>query len=199
MDNTGYVSEVKSPGTFSVRVSGFDKVGNVVTNTKSIAATNEFVKITGVSITTDTVNEGGTIAYKTIPTSVPANLKSVKIELYNQGNSEYVNVNIDSNGKVTGITEDMDGKKFKAKITVVDKYDNTVSNTKEITCKFIVVNVWIEPDTITNTGYLTAFYEPIDSVILSDTGVKVTTNADYVNVDEDKNYHHYHISNLIMV
>lgn len=186
MDNTGYVSEVKSPGTFSVRVSGFDKSGNVVTNTKSIAATNEFVKITGVSITTDTVSEGSTITYKTIPTSVPANLKSVKIELYNQGNSDYVNVNIDSNGKVTGITEDMNGKKFKAKITVVDKYDNAVSNTKEITCKFIVVNVWIEPDTITNTGYLTAFYEPIDSIILTDTGVKVITNANYVNVDEDK-------------
>lgn len=186
MDNTGYVSEVKSPGTFSVRVSGFDKSGNVVTNTKSIAATNEFVKITGVSITTNTVSEGSTITYKTIPTSVPANLKSVKIELYNQGNSDYVNVNIDSNGKVTGITEDMNGKKFKAKITVVDKYDNAVSNTKEITCKFIVVNVWIEPDTITNTGYLTAFYEPIDSIILTDTGVKVITNANYVNVDEDK-------------
>ncbi len=186
MDNTGYVSEVKSPGTFSVRVSGFDKSGNVVINTKSIAATNEFVKITGVSITTDTVSEGSTITYKTIPTSVPANLKSVKIELYNQGNSDYVNVNIDSNGKVTGITEDMNGKKFKAKITVVDKYDNAVSNTKEITCKFIVVNVWIEPDTITNTGYLTAFYEPIDSIILTDTGVKVITNANYVNVDGDK-------------
>lgn len=138
MDSTGYVSEVKSPGTFSVRVSGFDKSGNVVTNTKSIAATNEFVKITGVSITTDTVSEGSTITYKTIPTSVPANLKSVKIELYNQGNSDYVNVNIDSNGKVTGITEDMNGKKFKAKITVVDKYNNVVSNTKEITCKSVI-------------------------------------------------------------
>nr|DAT07200.1 MAG TPA: Right handed beta helix region [Caudoviricetes sp.] len=36
MDSTGYVSEVKSPGTFSVRVSGFDKTGNVVTNTREI-------------------------------------------------------------------------------------------------------------------------------------------------------------------
>ena len=154
MDSTGYVSEVKSPGTFSVRVSGFDKVGNVVTNTKSIAATNEFVKITGVSITTDTVSEGNTITYKTIPPSVPANLKSVMIELYNQGNSDYVNVNIDSNGKVTGITEDMNGKKFKAKITVVDKYDNTVSNTKEITCKSVisVKSITVPSQTITDSG-----------------------------------------------
>lgn len=154
MDNTGYVSEVKSPGTFSVRVSGFDKSGNVVTNTKSIAATNEFVKITGVSITTNTVSEGSTITYKTIPTSVPANLKSVKIELYNQGNSDYVNVNIDSNGKVTGITEGMNGKKFKAKITVVDKYDNTVSNTKEITCKSVisVKSITVPNQTITDSG-----------------------------------------------
>ena len=154
MDSTGYVSEVISPGTFSVRVSGFDKSGNVVTNTKSIAATNEFVKITGVSIITDTVNEGDTIVYKTTPTSVPANLKSVKIELYNQGNSEYVDVNIDSNGKVTGITEDMNGKKFKAKITVVDKYDNTVSNTKEITCKsaISVKSITVPSQTITDSG-----------------------------------------------
>ena len=36
MDKNGYVSEVKSPGTFSVRVSGFDKSGNVVTNTREI-------------------------------------------------------------------------------------------------------------------------------------------------------------------
>ena len=36
MDSTGYVSEVKSPGTFSVRVSGFDKSGNVVTDTREI-------------------------------------------------------------------------------------------------------------------------------------------------------------------
>lgn len=154
MDKNGYVSEVKSPGTFSVRVSGFDKSGNVVTNTKSIAAINEFVKITGVSITTNTVSEGSTITYKTIPTSVPANLKSVMIELYNQGNSEYVDVNIDSNGKVTGITEDMNGKKFKAKITVVDKYDNTVSNTKEITCKsaISVKSITVPSQTITDSG-----------------------------------------------
>lgn len=157
MDNTGYVSEVKSPGTFSVRVSGFDKSGNVVTNTKSIAATNEFVKITGVSITTNTVSEGSTITYKTIPTSVPANLKSVKIELYNQGNSDYVNVNIDSNGKVTGITEGMNGKKFKAKITVVDKYNNIVTNTKEITCKFtiLVKSITVPTQEITDEGFIT--------------------------------------------
>lgn len=154
MDKTGYVLEVKSPGTFSVRVSGFDKSGNVVTDTKSISATNEFVKIAGVSITTDTVSEGNTITYKTIPPSVPANLKSVKIELYNQGNSEYVDVNIDSNGKVTGITEDMNGKKFKAKITVVDKYDKTVSNTKEITCKsaISVKSITVPSQTITDSG-----------------------------------------------
>ena len=36
MDRTGYVSEVISPGTFSVRVSGFDKSGNVVTDTREI-------------------------------------------------------------------------------------------------------------------------------------------------------------------
>jgi hypothetical protein len=36
MDKTGYVLEVKSPGTFSVRVSGFDKSGNVVTDTREI-------------------------------------------------------------------------------------------------------------------------------------------------------------------
>ncbi len=154
MNSTGYVSEVISPGTISVRVSGFDKVGNVVTNTKSISATNEFVKITGVSITTDTISNGNTIKYSTIPPSVPANLKSVKIELYNQGNSEYVNVNIDSSGKVTRITEDMDGKKFKAKITVVDKYNNVVSNTKEITCKsaILVTSITVPNQTITNSG-----------------------------------------------
>lgn len=182
MDNTGYVSEVKSPGTISVRVSGFDKAGNVVTDTKSIAATNEFVKITGVSITTDTVNEGDTIAYKTTPTSVPANLKSVKIELYNQGNSDYVTVNIDDNGKVTGITEGMDGKTFKAKITVVDKYDNVVSNTKEITCKFIVLlsKIYSKPTTITDTGELTTFFEPANATILGGSNVKVSTNSDCV-------------------
>lgn len=154
MNSTGYVSEVISPGTFSVRVSGFDKAGNVVTNTKSISATNEFVKITGVSITTDTISNGNTIKYNTIPPSVPANLKSVMIELYNQGNSEYVDVNIDSNGKVTGITEDMNGKKFKAKITVVDKYDNTVSNTKEITCESVipVTSITVPSQTITDSG-----------------------------------------------
>ena len=154
MNSTGYVSEVISPGTFSVRVSGFDKTDNVVTNTKSISATNEFVKITGVSITTDTISNGNTIKYNTIPPSVPANLKSVKIELYNQGNSEYVDVNIDSKGKVTGITEDMDGKKFKAKITVVDKYDNTVSNTKEITCESVipVTSITVPSQTITDSG-----------------------------------------------
>ena len=36
MDKNGYVSEVRSPGTFSVRVSGFDKSGNVVTDTREI-------------------------------------------------------------------------------------------------------------------------------------------------------------------
>lgn len=154
MNSTGYVSEVISPGTFSVRVSGFDKAGNVVTNTKSITATNEFIKITGVSITTDTINEGDIITYNTTPPSVTDNLKSVKIELYNQGNSEYVDVNIDSKGKVTGITEDMDGKKFKAKITVVDKYDNTVSNTKEITCESVipVTSITVPSQTITDSG-----------------------------------------------
>ena len=181
MDSTGYVSKVISPGTFSVLVSGFDKAGNVVTNTKSISATNEFVKITGVSITTDTINEGDTITYKTIPTSVPANLKSVKIELYNQGNSEYVNVNIDSKGEVTGITEDMNGKKFKAKITVVDKYDNTVSNTKEITCEVIpvtipVTSITVPNQTITNSGNVNYTISPSNATINSSTGKITVTN-----------------------
>lgn len=189
MDSTGYVSKVISPGTFSVRVSGFDKAGNVVTNTKSISATNEFVKITGVSITTDTISNGNPITYKTIPPSVPANLKSVKIELYNQGNPEYVDVNIDSKYIVTGITEDMDGKKFKAKITVVDNYDNTVSNTKEITCKHIipVTKMWFEPTTFTDTGVLTTFYEPANATPIEGYIPSITPSS-YVSSIADNQY-----------
>lgn len=157
MNNTGYVSEVKSPGTISVRVSGFDKSGNVIADEKYITLKNKYVKVTNVEITTDTIHNNGYIQYETTPPSTLSDLKSIKIELDNEDNPEYVEVDINENGEVTNITEDKDGKKFKAKITVVDKYNNIVTNTKEITCKFtiLVKSITVPTQEITDEGFIT--------------------------------------------
>lgn len=157
MNDAGYISEVKSPGTISVRVSGFDKSGNVITDEKYITLKNKYTKVTNVEITTETIHNNGYIQYETTPPSTLSDLKSVKIELYNEGNSEYIEVDINENGEVTNITEDKDGKKFKAKITVIDKYNNVIINTKEITCKYAisVESIIVPIQEITDEGFIT--------------------------------------------
>lgn len=183
MNNTGYVSEVKCPGIATIRVSGFDKSNNVITNENQIIFKNKYIKVTNVKIDTESVYNDNVIHYITTPTTNLSDLKSVKIELYNENNPDYVDVNIDENGKVTGITEDKDDKVFKVKIAVIDKYNTIISNTKEIACNFAapVTRMWYEPTTFTDSGVLTTFYEPVNATIPSFVFARLSDNI-YGNI-----------------
>ena len=127
MNSTGYVSEVISPGTFSVRVSGFDKAGNVVTNTKSITC-ESVIPVTSITVPSQTITDSGNVKYTISPSN--ATNKNVKFSFKSSTSNATINtstgkITVANDGSVVVVVTAQDGSGVKGEGTITLKRTST--------------------------------------------------------------------------